>query len=94
MEPSIIAAVVSAAGSVAAGALAKVIELFAGKREGKGQEEASRVVEKVYETLKGNLTDGCVRILKLLESGTLLYPVMIRKRFYPTIALPTLGRTR
>jgi hypothetical protein len=74
MEPTIIAAVVNAAGKVAAGSRARIIQLFAGNRESKSQEEASNVIGKIYETLKGNLTDGCVRILMLLESGSLQLP--------------------
>lgn len=84
MEPTIIAAVVSAAGSL----LGKVIELYAGNRDTRTQEQAASVIQKTYETLKGNLTDGCVRVLKLLESGSLLYSWMIRERFYPTLQLP------
>jgi hypothetical protein len=84
MDPSIIAAVVTASGSL----LGKVIELFAGKRDPKTQEQAASVIQKTYDTLKGNLTGGCVRVLMLLESGSLLYPAMIRERYYPALLAP------
>ena len=84
VEPTIIAAIVSAAGAL----LGKAIELFAGKRDPTAQKQASRVIEKTYETLKGNLTGGCVRVLKLLESGSLLYPPLIRQKYYPNLQLP------
>ena len=79
--PSIINAVVTAAGPL----LGKAIELFAGNRDRKAQEPADRVIQKTYDTLKGNLTGGCVKILKLLEFGYLLYSEDIREKLYPTL---------
>ena len=84
MEPTIIAAIVSAGGAL----LGKVIEEFAGKPDPGAQKQASEVIKKTYETLKGNLTTGCVRILKLLESGSPLYPKQIREKYYPELQIP------
>jgi hypothetical protein len=84
MDSTIIAAVVTAAGAL----LEKAVELFAGNRDKKRQAPAEQVIQDTYDTLRGNLTDGCVKALKLLESGSLLYPGMIRQKFYPTLQLP------
>jgi hypothetical protein len=83
MEPSIIVAVVSAAGKV----LEKAIGLFA-NRDPKSEAEVAGVIQKAYDPLKQNLTGGSVRVLKMLESGSLLYPQMIRERYYPDVKLP------
>ena len=84
MDPvtaTIIAAVVNASGAV----LTSVIGLFA-NREIKGEEQARQVIDKTYETLKGNLTGGSVQVLKQLEGGSLLYSDMLRKRLYPALS--------
>jgi hypothetical protein len=84
MDPvtaTIIAAVVNASGTV----LTSVIGLFA-NREIKGEEQARQVIDKTYETLKGNLTGGSVQVLKQLEGGSLLYSDMLRKRLYPDLS--------
>jgi hypothetical protein len=81
VEPTIIAAVVSASGRL----LGQVIQTYGGAHDPKAQEAANKVIQRTYETLKGNFTDGCVRILKLLEDGNGKYPEMIRENYYPTL---------
>jgi hypothetical protein len=85
VEPTIIAAVVTAAGTL----VGKVLELLANNhRDPKAKDLAASVIQKTYETLKGNMTDGCVKVLKLLESGSLSYPHQIRQRLYPNLHMP------
>ena len=54
-------------------------------------EEAARVIEKTYDVLKLNLTGGCARLLKLLETAsltdTLYRPPQIRKQLYPSLRM-------
>lgn len=85
VDPTIIAAVVTASGSF----LGKLVDVYANTSDTKTRERAASVAQRVYEPLKGNLTGGSVRLLKLLESGSLLYPQMIRKRMYPELQIPS-----
>ena len=82
MEPSVIAAVVSAAGTL----LGKVIE-WAGRRDDAAQKQAKEVIEKAYDALKANFTDGAVTVLKVLENGENQAPFQIRHRMYPALTL-------
>ena len=81
MEPSIILAVTAVAGNL----LGKALELFAGNRDPASEAEVRQVAEEAYEPLKQNLSGGCVRVMKMLESGNLRYPHMLRKQFYPDV---------
>lgn len=83
MEASIIAAVVSAAGTL----LGKSIELFA-NRDPDSEAEVGGVIGKAYDPLKQNLSGGCVRIMKSLEGGSLRHTDQIRETFYPELDLP------
>ena len=84
MEATVIAAVVSAAG----GLLEKVIEWASPKGDDdKANTQAQAVVIKAYDTLRTNFTDGCVRVLKLMESGEIQPPNKIRALLYPTLHL-------
>lgn len=88
MEPTVIVAVVSAAG----GLLGKVIE-WVGRKDDKASEDAKSVVLKAYDTLKLNFTDGCVRVLKQLESGENQASFQIRSKLHPSLQLtPELER--
>jgi hypothetical protein len=84
MEATIIAAVVTAGGSF----LSKLLDLHANNPDAKTRERAASVAQKTYDVLRRNLTDGSVRLLTLLESGSLLYPHMIRERLYPSLQVP------
>jgi hypothetical protein len=82
VEPIIIAAVVQASG----GLLQTVISLYyGGDRDAETRKHAARIIQKTYETLHWNLTGGCVRVLKLLEPGHLLYASMVRESYYPNL---------
>lgn len=82
MEPTVIAALVSVAG----GALSKVID-WASKRDDAADRQAKKVVGKAYDLLKGNFTDGAVRVLKVLEDGRNRMPFQIRQSVYPELKL-------
>jgi hypothetical protein len=82
LEPTVIAALVSAAG----GLLGKVIERGS-QRDEKAAAHAKEIIDKTYETLRVNFTDGCVRVLKLLESGQNQAPFQIRSKLYPSLKL-------
>jgi hypothetical protein len=84
VEPTLVAAVVSAAGAL----LEKALEVFAGARDPKAQEQLAGVIHGIYPPLKVNLTPGCLRVLRSLEAGGLMYPWMLRERFYPKLQLP------
>jgi hypothetical protein len=91
MEPAVytagatvISAVVNAAGTL----VGKVIELYK-KSDAQADEKTSQVIEKVYDTLRANLTGGCVKILKMLESGSSFYPNRLREKFYPCLMIPS-----
>jgi hypothetical protein len=84
MEASIIVAVVAAAGEL----LGKVLERFGGDRDPAAEVEVRQVAGDVYETLSQNLSGGCVRIMKMLESGTLRRLQQLREKFYPDVELP------
>ena len=84
MDPSVIVAVVSAAGRL----LEKSLELFSGHGDPGSEAKIRRVAEKAYEPLKQNLSGGCVRVMKMLEPGNLRYPPMLREQFYPDLTLP------
>jgi hypothetical protein len=80
---------VTAAGSV----LAKCLEVFTGAPDPKSQDQVREVMGETYDTLRGLMTDGCVKVLRRLESGSLLYPQMIRESLYPNIEMPTEAMT-
>lgn len=84
MDPSVIVAVVSAAGKL----LEKSLELFSGISDPGSEAKVRQVAEKAYEPLKQNISGGCVRVMKMLEPGSLRYPSMLREQFYPDAALP------
>ena len=83
MEKIIIEALVSAAGKL----LSKVIE-SASERDDAAHEQAKKVIKKTYGVLRGNFTDGAVRILKMLEDGRNRMVFQIRQSMYPTLKLP------
>lgn len=72
LEPVVVAAVVNAAGRL----LPKVLEQFGGR----DPDEAKSVVEKVYPSLRKEITDTFVRVLLLLESGENQHPLQVRPR--------------
>ena len=82
MEAHIIAALVTASG----GLLGKIIE-WASRRDSKATADADRVIDKTYDVLRGGLTDGCVQVLRLLESGENQAPFQIRAKLYPSLQL-------
>jgi hypothetical protein len=85
VDPMIVAAVVNASG----GLLGKMIEVyFGGDHDTRTEKQTDRIIQKTYDHLRWNLTGGSVRVLKLLELGSLYYVEMIRKRFYPNLQLP------
>jgi hypothetical protein len=82
MEPTIIAAVVTASG----GLLSKMIE-WASKSNDDAHKKATKVIGKTYDVLKGNLTDGAVRVLKFLEDGRNRMLIQLRQSMYPALNL-------
>jgi hypothetical protein len=81
----IVAAVVQASG----GLLGKVIDVYyAGDHDTKADKETARIIKQTYEPLRWKLTEGCVRILKLLERGDFLPVCRISQGFYPDLQLP------
>ena len=83
ISPPVIAALVTAAGNV----IGKIIT-WIGERGANGKADADAAIEKAYPTLRGAFTDGCVRILKVLENGQLAHAPIIRQRVYTDLALP------
>jgi hypothetical protein len=82
---SVIYAVVSAATK---STIQSIIGAF---RSEDADKEATRVAKKSYEILKRNVSGGCARLLKILETASftesLLRPNMIREKLYPSIML-------
>jgi hypothetical protein len=81
-QPTVIAALITAGGAL----VGKTLE-WVGRRDDKAQADAQTVVTKVYDTLRLNFTDGCVQVLKLLESGENQATFQIRGRLYPNLNL-------
>jgi len=79
----VIAALVTVLGSN----ISKIIR-WIGERDHNGKADADAAIEKAYATLRGAFTDGCVRILKTLESGQLAHPRRLRQSIYADIVLP------
>ncbi len=64
LEAPVLAAMVTASASL----LSKAIE-WVGHRSPKEANDAKEIVDEAYSPLKGRLTGGCVRVLKMLEGG-------------------------
>src|SRR5689334_8530155 len=56
-------------------------------KDDKSAAAATKVMSKAYDTLRTDLTDGLVRVLKLLENGENLPYSDIRMRVYPSLKL-------
>jgi hypothetical protein len=81
MDTQIISVIVDVAGDL----LRKVVDWIGSRKDPDADENARKVVEKVYETLKTNLAPHCVKILKLLEIDDYQPPSEIRKYIHPNL---------
>jgi hypothetical protein len=82
IEAPILAAMITASATL----LSKAVD-WIGKSKG-GASDAQKVVDKVYDQLREEFTDGCVQVLKILEAGQLKRASQVRAAFYPKLTEP------
>jgi hypothetical protein len=84
MEASIISAILITAGNL----LGKVLERGkSGDPSPENDRVAADVAQRSYDTLRKNLTDGCVKVLKILENGEYKRPDQLFESMYPELNL-------
>lgn len=85
IEAPVLAAMVTASATL----VSKVVDWIGKRDDGKGAVQAKKVVDEAYDQLRVGFTDGCVRVLKILEGGENKMISQVREKLYPDTKLPS-----
>jgi len=83
IEAPILAAMITGSATL----LSKAIDWVGKRNDGKAASDAKLVVDEAYDQLREGFTDGCVRVLMILEKGENRMAHQIREKFYPKLRL-------